>query len=118
MELVLLDQLNDGIADLIFAERQIQAIDLRRLRHTFDVILQPEDEDLISPLVSSYSFKDPRPIMERMREYMHGSLFPRYELAIHPNEIRRDFGHMIQSTSIQQTRSGTCFSSNRATREQ
>ena len=90
---VLRDHFAAGVVDLVFAERNVDAVDLGRVEQAARVVAQPEDRRAPRRLVGAHAFEHRRAVVQRMREHVHRRLFPGDQLAVEPDVLRCGYGH-------------------------
>ena len=78
-------------------ERNLDAIDLRRVVQAPHVIRQAEARRARRRLVDANSFEYRRAVMQRMTQHVHRGLLPRHQLPFMPNVLARLEGHSFRS---------------------
>src|SRR5262249_25023465 len=71
--------------DLLGRERQLHAVDLRRVREALDVLAEPEDRGPLLGVVAADAFEHAGSVVEDVRQHVYLGVVPGHELAVHPD---------------------------------
>ena len=86
-------------------ERNLDAIDLRRVIEAPNVVRQPKARGTGRRLVDANAFEYRRAVVQRMTQHVHRGLLPRHQLAFVPNVLARLEGHLpllaLRSTDVE-----------------
>ena len=85
------------VIDLVFVEREVDAIDLGRIEQPLRVIAQAEDRRPARRLVGAHAFEHRGAVVQGVRQHVHRGLFPGHQLAVEPDVLRCGNGHVMNS---------------------